>query len=78
MKNEIKKLTLGAVMAALALSIGYLEGLIPQLPFLPPGAKPGFSNIIVMFALDSLNVYYAFAIVALKAVFALITRGVTA
>lgn len=77
-KNPAYKVALPAILCALALSLGFLESLIPPLPFFPPGAKPGFSNIITMFAAGSLGLPTAAAIALVKGVFAFVTRGVTA
>lgn len=58
--------------------LSYFENLIPAVPGLPPGAKPGFSNIITMFAVSKTGLASALYITLLKALFALLTRGVTA
>lgn len=76
--NAAYKVALPAILCALALSLGFLESLIPPMPFFPPGAKPGFSNIITMFAAGSLGLPTAFAIALVKGIFAFATRGVTA
>ena len=47
-------------------------------PGLPPGAKPGFSNIATMAAAAQLGFGGAFPITLLKAGFAGLTRGATA
>ena len=72
------KIALTAILCALAIALNFLEGLIPPLPFLPPGAKPGFSNIITMFAAGSLGFPQAVAIALVKGLFSFITRGATA
>lgn len=72
------KVALTAILCALAIALNFLEGLIPPLPFLPPGAKPGFSNIITMFAAGSLGFPHAIAIALLKGLFSFVTRGATA
>ena len=77
-KNPAYKVALPAILCALALSLGFLEGLIPPLPLFPPGAKPGFSNIITMFAAGSLGLPSAAAIALVKGLFAFVTRGATA
>ena len=77
-KNIAYKTALSAILCALALSMGFLESLIPPIPFLPPGAKPGFSNIITMFAAGSLGLPRTLMIVLVKGCFAFVTRGVTA
>lgn len=77
-KNYAYKIALSAILCALALSLGFLESLIPPIPLLPPGAKPGFSNIITMFAAGSIGLPAALTIALLKGGFAFITRGLTA
>lgn len=72
------KIALTAILCALAIALNFLEGLIPPLPFLPPGAKPGFSNIITMFAAGSLGFPQAVVIALVKGLFSFITRGATA
>ena len=79
MKKSIAfKTALGAILCAQALALGFLESLIPPIPFLPPGATPGFSNIVTMFAAGSLGLPQALAITLIKGGFAFVTRGVTA
>ena len=65
-------------MAALAVALSYLESLIPAYPGFPPGAKPGFSNIVTMFLAGSAGISDAFFITLVKALFAGITRGFSA
>ncbi len=77
-KKHIQRVALLGIMGALALSLSFLESLIPPLPGLPPGAKPGLSNIVTMFAASSMGIADAFFITVLKALFAGITRGTTA
>ncbi|MCI6388083.1 MAG: Gx transporter family protein [Ruminococcus sp.] len=78
MKNNTYKIALFGVLSAVALTLSYLEGLIPTVAFMPPGAKMGFSNIATMFAASSMGIVSALAITFIKALFAVITRGVTA
>ncbi len=72
------RIALIAILCALAISMGFLESLIPPIAFLPPGAKLGFSNIITMFAAGSLGLPYALTIALVKGLFTFITRGATA
>ena len=67
-----------AVLCAQAIALNFLEGLIPEIPFLPPGAKPGFSNIVTMFAAGSLGLPYALTIAFVKSLFTFATRGFAA
>lgn len=79
MKKTIAyKTALIGILCAQALVLSYLESLIPALPFMPPGAKPGFSNIVNMFTAGFVGLAPAFAVCAVKAGFALVTRGFTA
>ncbi len=77
-KNYIYRIALGSILCAQAIALGFIESLLPQIPFLPPGAKSGLSNIITMFAADSVGVSQAYIITIIKSLFAFITRGVTA
>lgn len=74
---KVKKIALLGMFCALSVSVSFIETLIP--PIVPvPGVKPGFSNIVTMFATASLGAPYGLAVTLFKAFFALITRGVTA
>lgn len=67
------------VMAALSLVLSFLEGmLIPDIPFLPVGAKPGLSNVVTMLVASYMGFPGAICITIIKSAFALITRGATA
>lgn len=77
-QSRTAKIALLGVLGAEALVLSYFENLIPAVPGLPPGAKPGFSNIITMFAVSKTGLASALYITLLKALFALLTRGVTA
>lgn len=77
MNNKAKKIAFSGILCGLSIAISFIEGLIP--PLVPvPGVKPGFSNIVIMYAMGSLSAPYALAITLFKAFFALITRGTTA
>ncbi len=73
-----KRIALLGVLGAQALVLSFLENLIPAIPGLPPGAKPGLSNIVTMFAAAAMGPVDALLIAVLKAVFAGLTRGLTA
>lgn len=66
------------LLCAVALIAAALEQLLPALPMLPPGAKPGFANIAVLAAGYTLGPAAAFGVATVKALFALATRGATA
>ena len=81
MKERIsaRRVALLGVFGALALVLSFLENtLLPDLPLLPPGAKLGLSNIVTTLAGALLGGPAAFAVTALKGLFALVTRGATA
>lgn len=67
-----------ALIAATAIALSALEGMIPPLPMMPPGGKAGFSNIAVMLGADVLGLPSAIFIALVKAIFAGTTRGFTA
>lgn len=75
---KTNKIALLGIFGAVALVLSFLEGmLIPDIPFLPVGAKPGLSNIITMYIAGTIGFPGAVYITMLKALFALITRGAT-
>lgn len=73
-----KKLTLLAMLFALALVLSFVESAIPPITGLIPGIKLGLSNIVVMYAVFCLGSGYAAAIALLKSAFVLMTRGLIA
>ena len=80
-KRKIKatqKIALLGILGAQALVLSWLESLLPPFPVLPPGAKPGLSNIVTMFTALSFGFPEAMAVTLLKAAFAGLTRGLTA
>lgn len=77
-KDLVYKTALAAVLCAQAIALGWLESLLPAVPWLPPGAKPGLANIIIMFAAGNLGLGWTAVLALVKAGFAFVTRGVTA
>lgn len=77
-KNITKKIALTGILSAQALALSFLESLIPAVAGFPPGAKPGFSNVVVMFSAATLGIPQTVAIALIKALFAGLTRGFTA
>lgn len=74
-----KKVAFLGMMGGLALVLGFLENLlIPDIPFLPVGAKPGLSNVVTMYVASVMGFPGAVYITLIKVLFALITRGATA
>lgn len=78
MQSRSKKIAVCGLLSALALVLSALEGMLPPIPGLPLGAKPGLSNIVTMFAAGSLGLPCALAVAMFKGGFAFLTRGVTA
>ena len=61
MKHNTHRLALMGLLTALGLIIGYIEFLIP-IPLGIPGVKPGFANIVIVWALYSLGPWEALMI----------------
>lgn len=77
-KQIVRRVAFVGIMGAVAVALSFFESLIPAIPGLPPGAKPGLSNIVTMFLASSAGIADAFFITVLKGLFAGITRGATA
>lgn len=77
-KTKSYKAAFTGIAAAVAITLSFLEGLIPTAAFMPPGAKAGFSNIAVMFAASEFGLIPALSVTLLKSLFVFLTRGVTA
>ena len=75
MKRIPGRVALTGLLAALALALSFLEGLLPPLPMMPPGAKLGLSNIASMYAAGTLGLPSALFLAVFKGLFALMTRG---
>lgn len=74
---KAKRIAFLGVMGALAIAVSFIEGLF-NIPFLPPGAKPGLSNVITVSAYLISGTWGAIYITVIKALFALVTRGTIA
>lgn len=70
------RLTLTGLLGATAIVLSFLETLLPPLPV--PAARLGLSNVAVTAALSLFGLPCGAAVAAIKVVFALLTRGVTA
>ena len=66
------------MLFALAIALSFCESCLTPLLGLMPAMKLGLSNIVVMYALLYLSKRQALALVLLKALFALLPRGVSA
>ncbi len=78
-RSSSRYVALLGILGALALVLSFLENsLLPDLPLLPPGAKPGLSNLVTTLSGALLGAPAAFSVTFLKALFAFVTRGATA
>lgn len=75
MKIRAGRVALTGLLGALALALSMVEGMLPPIPGMPPGARLGLSNIVTMYAAGGLGLWYAIGISAVKGCFALLTRG---
>lgn len=76
--HPARRCALLGLLGAQAILLAFLEGMVPPLPFLPPGGKAGFSNLITMYTCQALGMPSALAVCVIKSFFVLITRGATA
>lgn len=67
-----------ALLSAVGIVLSAFESALPDFPFVLPGMKLGLANIAVILAIDTVGFWGAFAVVIIKAGFALLTRGATA
>ncbi len=75
-KSVALRTALDGILAALALALAFLEGLLPDVAFLPPGAKLGLANVAVMFAVLAVGYADGFTIMLIKSSFVFFTRGI--
>lgn len=78
--ERTKRLTMGALLTALALALSYMERFFPLQLIVPlPGVKLGLANLVTVFALYFLTVREAGMILVLRcALGSLFSTGVTA
>lgn len=74
--KKTKRLTLCAMLIALALALSYTERFIPLQLVVPlPGVKLGLANIVTLIALYLLGPKYAFAILIPRCIFGAVFGG---
>ncbi|MBQ6550162.1 MAG: Gx transporter family protein [Lachnospiraceae bacterium] len=67
------------IAGTLAIVLSMLESvLVPYIPGLPPGAKPGLSNVVVMLLAATGQTAGLLFPVLMKSIFVLLTRGMSA
>ncbi len=76
-KSIAQRTALDGILAAVALVLSFLEGMLPDVAFLPPGAKLGLANVAVMFAVLAVGTGDGFILVLIKSGFVFLTRGVS-
>lgn len=74
MRNDVRKLTLCAVLTAAALVTFVIELQLPPLTGIP-GIKPGLANIFTLFALCWLGRGWAFALMMVRVALGCIVTG---
>lgn len=77
-KNISRRTATDGIFAALALALSFFESLIPDIAFLPPGAKLGLANIAVMFTVIAVGFADGLCVAVIKSGFVLFTRGAAA
>ena len=73
-----QRIAITGILAALAVATAFLERTVCAALPLPPGVRPGLSNIVVTFACTAMGFPYALGIAAVKSAFTLLTAGVWA
>jgi heptaprenyl diphosphate synthase len=74
--KKTKRLTLCALLIALALALSYTERFIPLQMVIPlPGVKLGLANIVTLIALYLLGSRYAFVILIPRCIFGAVFGG---
>lgn len=78
-KNSVaRKISFLGLLMAISVVLGIFESMIPPIPMLPPGIKPGLANIVVMYTLLCMSKKDTAIIVVIKSLFVLLTRGAVA
>ena len=76
--TRVRRITETGLFLTLTLALSYLEHLLPVLPMMPPGVKPGLANIVIMYCLLVSGAPSALILTVLKSLFVLMTRGTIA
>ena len=72
--QHTKQLALMGLLLGIIVILGFLESTF-VIPLMPPHARPGFANIIVMITATTIGKKQAITLNILKSLFVLITRG---
>lgn len=76
--GKSNKIAFLGLMLGMVIVLSIAESMLPPLPFLPPGVKPGLSHVVMMYCLFFVGAKEAFGLAMLKSLFMLLTRGMTA
>ncbi|MBQ8208986.1 MAG: Gx transporter family protein [Clostridia bacterium] len=74
-KSVAERTAIDGILAAVALVLSFLENMLPDVAFLPPGAKLGLANVAVMLAVLAVGIGDGFILVLIKSGFVFLTRG---
>jgi heptaprenyl diphosphate synthase len=73
---KTKEIAFYGIMLAVVLVLSTLETILfANMPFLPPQARPGLANVVIMFCVLCVGKKRAVSLNMLKSVFVVITRG---
>lgn len=76
--SKTKKLTLCALLTALALGLSYVERFLPLQLLIPlPGIKLGLANVVTLVTLSLLGKSYAFGVLVARCLLGAIFGGLT-
>jgi heptaprenyl diphosphate synthase len=78
LKFDTSYIAFMGLMLALSLVLTFVEYMLPPIATLPPGVKPGLSNIVTMYCLFFMGKRSAYTVVFLKSSFVFLTKGFTA
>lgn len=70
-----KKTAITGILAALTLALAFIERILCAGLPLPPGVRPGLSNVAVMFSCIALGLPFAMGIILIKAGFVMLSAG---
>ncbi len=76
--SKARRVAVLGLFGALAAVVSAAESALPPLPLMPPGAKLGLSNILLMYLVIEAGLPYAAAVAVFKSTIVLLTRGVMA
>ena len=76
--SAAKKTAVAGILAALTLALSFVERMLCAALPLPPGVRPGLSNVAVMFSCIVLGLPFALAVILIKAGFVMLVSGVWA